>query len=366
MTDEIVMVENGAIRSLPARSFRQGLLGKTLEDSLQYLIEKHPQLIPGGQIAPGREEPPRFALLCREMRVGSWSLDFLLVDQYGVPTLIEAKLAENPESRRAVIGQIIEYATNAAEAWSGGKLREKASAYWRKNKIELETVINELTGDIDSSIDTFWDLVEKNLSENRIRLIIAADELRPEVRKIIEFLNEETKNIEILGLEIKCFCEQEDTFALVPTIIGQSQAVADKKTKAGNKTLWNYQELNSYLDQMDDQNLSGRLKTLLDWAKEQGVLIELKNQYPSFGIKGKYDSRIMTVWNSGRFYCMLNDKSYGNNLSEKNSFVEALNQLSIFDYQPEDVADGRNSSGLITDLSDTEFSKFIEILSEHT
>ncbi|RQD75650.1 MAG: hypothetical protein D5R97_05665 [Candidatus Syntrophonatronum acetioxidans] len=128
MTDEIIFVDKGEMRTIPSRSFREGLLGKTLEEGLQELIENHPGLVPGSQVMPGREDPPRFALLCREMPVGSWSLDFLLVDQYGILTLLEAKLVENPDSRRAVIGQIIEYVAKLmiTKIWSffGNELKK--------------------------------------------------------------------------------------------------------------------------------------------------------------------------------------------------------------------------------------------------
>ncbi|MBC8417198.1 MAG: hypothetical protein H8E10_01220 [Desulfobacterales bacterium] len=128
-SDEIFILRHGEIEPLASRSMRIGLLGKNLEDALQTLFEKYPQLIPGRQIDPGSEDPPRFILLRREMPVGGWALDHLFADQRGVLTLVETKLIENPESRREVIGQIIEYAANAIELWSGGKARQKASEY---------------------------------------------------------------------------------------------------------------------------------------------------------------------------------------------------------------------------------------------
>lgn len=64
------------------------------------MLEEHPAIIPGNQIDPTNEDPPRFVLLRREMPVGGWSLDHLYVDQYGVLTLVETKLLQNPESRR--------------------------------------------------------------------------------------------------------------------------------------------------------------------------------------------------------------------------------------------------------------------------
>ena len=90
-TDQIFILEQGKIKSLPLRPMRLGLLGKSLEDFLQSLFEQYPSIIPGAQIDPASEDPPRFVLLRREMPVGRWSLDHLYVDQFGVLTLLETK-----------------------------------------------------------------------------------------------------------------------------------------------------------------------------------------------------------------------------------------------------------------------------------
>ena len=47
-----------------------------------------------------------------------WSVDHLLIDQDGVPTLAEVKRGSNPEIRRAIVGQLLEYAAHAAETWT--------------------------------------------------------------------------------------------------------------------------------------------------------------------------------------------------------------------------------------------------------
>lgn len=227
--DRIFLVEKDSLTHLTARSFREGMFGKSLEEALQELIEKYPDIIPGGQIDPGSDDPPRFVLLCREMLVGGGSLDLLLVDQYGVLTLVETKLAENREARREVIGQIIEYAANAVELWRKGEIREKAAEFWKeKYNKDIEDVIRESFG-VD--LDSFWQDVEKNLEEGRIRLIIASDEIRPEVRRMIEYLNREMENAEVYGLELRRFGQEPGPQVLVPYLVGETQEIADRKLR---------------------------------------------------------------------------------------------------------------------------------------
>lgn len=260
--------EKDEIKPLPYRSFRKGLFGDSMEASLQKLLEQYPDIIPGTQINPGKENPPRFALLCREMSVSSWSLDFLLIDQNAVPTLIEAKLVENHESRRAVVGQIMEYAANSAEEWSEGKLREKAASYWSDRGKDLEDVIDALTDEED--IESFWDEVEENLKQRKIRLIIATDKLRPEVRTIIEFLNTELENVEMLGLEINCYGQDDESVIVVPRIIGQTQATSNKTTS--KRKSWDeksfFEELKNKVSESDYK----KVKKIFEETKELGEM----------------------------------------------------------------------------------------------
>jgi hypothetical protein len=108
---------------------RVGLFGTTLEDALQNFLERYPENVPGKQIRPGAEDSPPFVLLRREAPIVCWSLDQPLVDQFSALTLVECELLANPESRREVIGQNIEYAANAVQPWEGGQLRIQLIQY---------------------------------------------------------------------------------------------------------------------------------------------------------------------------------------------------------------------------------------------
>jgi hypothetical protein len=94
------------------------------EDVLQRLIAKHPDLIVGEQI--DADAPPRWLMVAREARIpdsengGSrWSVDHLLLDQFGRPTFVEAKRSSNTQIRREIVGQILDYAANAIVYWPG-------------------------------------------------------------------------------------------------------------------------------------------------------------------------------------------------------------------------------------------------------
>ncbi len=157
-SDEIFFLSKDEVSAMPIRPMRQGLFGTTLEDAFQKLLERYPEIVPGKQIRPGADNPPRFILLRREAPISNWSLDHLLVDQFGVLTLVECKLLENPESRREVVGQIIEYASNARAAWGGGRLRDFAHSYWTGLGKDFDEVCIA-TLELESGIEEFWELV---------------------------------------------------------------------------------------------------------------------------------------------------------------------------------------------------------------
>ncbi len=180
-------------------------MGKKLVDALETILVKYPLKIPGKQIYSGNNAPPRFVLLSREIPVAGGSSDHLFVDQNGIATFVEAKLLQNPESGHEAIGRIIEYAANAFECCGDGKAKQRAIEFWNNRGKNLDDVIIEEFGAEDFDNAAFWTTVEENLRNGAIRLIIATDELRPEVSKMIEYLNKELRNAEILALELKSY-----------------------------------------------------------------------------------------------------------------------------------------------------------------
>ena len=49
----------------------------------------------------------------------------------------------------------------------------------------------------------FWIAVDSNLRAGRVRLVFVSDEIPPELRRIIEFLNGQMTPAEVIGIEMK-------------------------------------------------------------------------------------------------------------------------------------------------------------------
>lgn len=213
------------------------------EDNLQELIEKNPILLAGSQINP--ENPRKWILISREMGVpdhesgtACWYLDHLFIDQDGIPTLVEVKRSTDTRIRREVVGQMLDYAANASAYWTISDIQDSFDG-------DLKSAFGE-----DVQEELYWDNVISNLKLGKIRLIFAADTIPENLRRIIEFLNNQMQNAEVLGLEIKQYMSQNKQQIFVPKIIGRTlQAVETKKSPAKS---WDY---DSFLE--DVQRMGG-------------------------------------------------------------------------------------------------------------
>jgi hypothetical protein len=211
------------------------------EDELQRLLAEYWDLLPGDQIDP--EDPRRWLFVGREIGVPGgtgesswWSLDHLFLDQDAIPTFVECKRASDSRARREVVAQMLDYAANGSAYWTAAALRELAI-----KKPEPGAPVNEPVGRLIGSeavadIDAFWEKVEVNLRQGRVRLIFVLDEAPRELRRLSEFLNEQMRDTEVLLLEIKQFKGLADQHALVPRLIGRtersSQRLASRNTTA--------------------------------------------------------------------------------------------------------------------------------------
>lgn len=340
----VFKLDGDKLHSLSSHPFKDGLLGTTLEDALQSLIEKHPQLLPGQEIDPVSGNPLCFMILCREMPIEGKSLDLLLVDNYGILTLIETKLIQNPESHREVVGQILEYAANAVKYLNVGMIREKAVEFWSKKGKALDKCITEAFSEYDSGkIEDFWDVVEKNLQEGNIRLIIASDKLHPVVRRIIEYLNSEMKMAEVLGLEVSCYGE-EPNLVLVPRIVGQTQRTAGKSiTKSSKRQKWDetmfFEDIKKY--NMNDIQVNA-IKALYNFSKETADEIS----WGTGSVEGSFNpkfSKIMqrslyTVWSSGLLQLNFGWLTDMNAIKHRENLKKGVENLKIVDI-PSNYAD---------------------------
>ena len=200
----------------------------TCEDEkgeLQDLLESELNLIPGDQI--NNDDPPQWLLVKREMPVPDpssgkdrWYIDFFLSDQHAFPTFVECKRYAVNESRREVVGQVLEYAANAHHYWDREQLRELTSTSAGIRGCSVEDEFRRLG--ITDTEDDYFDRVVENLHEGQLRIIFFLENSPDELRSIVDFLNRQTERTEFLIVEARLF-EMEGMRIAVPSVFGYTE-----------------------------------------------------------------------------------------------------------------------------------------------
>ncbi len=201
------------------------------EDLFQKLLADHAQeLLAGDQIDP--EEPRRWLLVGREVGIPGgpdqgdrWNIDHVFLDQDATPTFVELKRSSDPRIRREVVGQLIEYASNAGRNWSAGNLKEVAKKTWGE---KLEGLVSQLLHS-ERAPEAFWSDAEVNLRDGRLRLIFAADKIPLELRRMIEFMNDQMRETEVLALEVRQYLGPDGQAAFVPFVLNASERLREVK-----------------------------------------------------------------------------------------------------------------------------------------
>ncbi len=248
------------------------------EELLQTMLADHPDLLAGHQI--NESEPRRWMLVAREMGVpdmeggaNRWSLDHLFLDQDGIPTLVEVKRASDTRIRREVVGQMFDYAANALLHWPLETIRRSFEATCDSNQQDPDAVVAallDLPPDAEEEIEAYWTAVENNLNNGRLRLIFLADRIPIELRRIIEFLNEQMHNVEVLGVELRQFAEGE-LKAIVPRVIGQTTAAEKVKTARAQGRQWDEPSFIDKLRERCGSEYVGGATAIMDWARSLGL-----------------------------------------------------------------------------------------------
>ena len=262
------------------------------EDIFQELLASHPDLLAGDQVRPG--EPRKWLLVAREVGVpdsedgGSrWSLDHLYLDQDGVPTLVEVKRSSDTRLRREVVGQLLDYAANAVAHWPASEIRNQFERRCAEAELDPDEEIELFLDDDELDTAWFWERVKTNLQARKVRMLFAADRIPRELRRIIEFLNEQMDPAEVLGLELKHHAGG-GVRVLVPDVIGRTETASSRKgTEPRAPRHWDRQTLLDDIEERHGIESRESAAEFLGWCG--------KSDYQFVYGKGRIDGRCSVV-----------------------------------------------------------------------
>ncbi len=279
------------------------------EALLQELLAKYPNLMAGEQMDSAR--PRRWLLIKREAELASeedganrWSVDHLFLDQDGIPTIVEVKRSSDTRIRREVVGQMLDYAANAVVYWPVEDIRAKFEARCEVEGRDVELEMEEfLAGEVET--ENFWAQVKTNLQAGKIRLLFVADEIPSELRRIVEFLNQQMQFAEVLAIEIRQFVGQ-GMKTLVPRVIGQTAESERAKSRTATvRRDWDEQSFLKDLQERAGDDAVKFARRFLEWVKPKVDRISYGHGQTPIMIplvqRGGWECGLFRLASNGRF-----------------------------------------------------------------
>jgi hypothetical protein len=239
------------------------------ESLLQELLAEHPEVLASEGSAEGAAAlllVKREAGVADDPGIGArWSLDHLFLDAEAVPTLVEVKRSSDTRIRREVVAQMLDYAANAAGYWTPDLLREWFEAECRTAGREPREVLSDSFPSV-SDEDSYWRSVGVNLASGRLRLVFVSDAIPRELRRIIEFLNDQMTRTSVLGIEVKQYIDPAGLMqTIVPTILGDTESARRTKGQSGTGS-WDRDSLISQVEERNGVDQAAAAVRIIDWA----------------------------------------------------------------------------------------------------
>ncbi|EPJ56205.1 MAG: hypothetical protein OFPI_00960 [Osedax symbiont Rs2] len=138
------------------------------------------------EILPIHEIDPDFSTLfpvCMELQSSSGRIDCLYATPSGRLVIVEVKLYRNPQSRREVIGQTLDYAKDLNK-WSYHQLDSKVRK--RTGGVSLFECVKGYYNELKEA--QFIDSVHRNLKKGNFLLLVVGDGIREGASEIKDFL----------------------------------------------------------------------------------------------------------------------------------------------------------------------------------
>ena len=197
------------------------------ESWLQNLLFENPTILPFSDLEPTFDGSLPIA---REMGTGAGPVDLIYMNSKGYITLVETKLWRNPEARRSVVAQIIDYAKEIAE-WSYEQFVEaikRTSLYKNRSGDPLINQFSDMEGDDFDQI-IFIDRVTRNLQKGRFLLLIVGDGIKEGVERMADFLQQTPHlgySLALVELAIyRESPERKESFYVQPKILARTKEI---------------------------------------------------------------------------------------------------------------------------------------------
>ena len=236
------------------------------EATLQDLLFRFPETLPIAAIDPSYAPP---VPICRELALPAGYADALYVNHLGRLTLAEFKLWRNPQARREVIGQILDYAKDLA-SWGYEDLQRQVSLALGKSGNALYDLVRRQSPDLNEA--EFVDNVSRHLRRGEFLLLIVGDGIQEGAANIVDFVQRYSGlHFNLAMVEAALYRDAANSLIVQPRVLARTEIVQRFVVDGGsvvNVALANVdddepQEIHS---EQDEQNLRFWTAMLRDFS----------------------------------------------------------------------------------------------------
>ncbi|HEU0086448.1 MAG TPA: hypothetical protein VFQ77_02140 [Pseudonocardiaceae bacterium] len=176
------------------------------EKTLHDLVAEAPDLLP-------LSGSPRLIVLGREVLLGSGYADLLAVEPDGRPVIIETKLRNNAESRRAVVAQVLAYAA-ALHGISAEQFEREVLARHLGGRSLLD-VVRESVQEESLGASEFAETLGATLRDGTVRLVLVLDQAPDDLVRLVGYLETVTSGLSVDLVTVAAY-EIGDRRVIVP------------------------------------------------------------------------------------------------------------------------------------------------------
>ncbi len=222
----ILLDEDGMAQALHRVDIGSTATSGYNEDWLQALLHSQPTIFPIEQIETGFGD---LIPLCRELPLmfgagRSGSLDNVFISSSGGLVLIEAKLWRNPQARREVVAQAMEYA--GAVFRMDYETFEQTVLKAPQSNLSTYSSIYELVRKYDPSVGEpeFIEALSRNLARGRAVIAVVGDGIRDDIAPLAELLQSHAgQRFTFALVELGVFeAPQKSVRLIVPSVLAKT------------------------------------------------------------------------------------------------------------------------------------------------
>lgn len=224
------------------------------EAELQTQILKRPSLLPTA---------PSLALVSEFGIPSVGRVDLVGVAADGAVWLVECKLANNPQIRREIVGQVLAY---AGGLWKMPYEDFAATFAARGGGTALLTAVQQSVGG-ELDLDAVADGVRDSLARGRFTLVLAVDRITDELKTIVEFLDQHTTtDIRVMALEMAYY--REGTVEILTPVTYGDQLT--KVPPPNQPARWTEDGFLAALAEIADDAVRSALEDVIEHGRQKG------------------------------------------------------------------------------------------------